>query len=90
MPKLYHKAPWTRSPQALVLLASCALAPPLRRLVRYRFDEIGEHFAGARARALRQLYRAAEPPLDTPQWRLWLSPDADQAIAEAVALARAT
>ena len=75
---------WTETPEAAALLASCATDPPRRRLVAYRFQETGPRFVGRRARALRRLYRLAEPPLDSPAWRAWLALDPQRAIEAAI------
>jgi len=80
---------WTEAPEAAALLASCATDPPRRRLVAYRFQETGPRFVGRRARALRRLYRLAEPPLDTPAWRAWLALDPQRAIEQALEMAAA-
>ena len=75
---------WTEAPEAAALLAACATDPPRRRLVVYRFQETGPRFVGRRARALRRLYRLAEPPLDSPAWRAWLALDPQRAIEQAL------
>ncbi len=78
---------WTQSPLASALLASCAGQPPRRRAIRYRFGEVATVYAGERVRALKRLYRAAEPPLDTPAWQVWLTLDVEDAIDAAIAAA---
>ena len=80
-------ASWTHSPLAIALLASCAHDPPGRRTVCYRFGDIASHYAGERVRALKCLYRAAQPPLDTAAWRAWLAFDVERAIDRALAAA---
>ena len=71
---------WTRSPEAAHLLASCAADPPPLRAFACRFQEIEQRFVGRRVRRLRRIYLAAEPPIDTPDWRRWLALDPQRAI----------
>ena len=78
---------WTESPQTQQLLAACAAQPPPRRVFVYRFGETEARYAGTRVRQLRQIYRAAEPAIDTPEWRAWLALDVERAIREAVTAA---
>jgi hypothetical protein len=78
---------WTNAPLAAAILATCARDPPVRRIITYRFAETATAYAGERARALRRLYRGAEPPLDTPAWRAWLAIDVERAIDAAIASA---
>ncbi len=77
-------ASWTQSPLAIALLASCGRDLPVRRTVCYRFSDTASQYAGERVRALKRLYRAAEPPLDTPAWRAWLALDVERAIDAAI------
>lgn len=81
--------PWTQTPEAAALLAACAAHPPPRRLRVYRFRETAAFYAGPRMKQLRRLYRQAEPPLDTPEWRAWLTLDPERMVAEAIARAPA-
>ncbi|WP_162806746.1 hypothetical protein [Sphingosinicella terrae] len=75
---------WTSSAEAARLLASCATSPPRRRLFVYRFEEVEPRFVGRRVRRLSRLYRAAQPRLDSEEWRTWLADDPQSAIARAV------
>jgi hypothetical protein len=54
------------------------------RAFAFRFQEIDLRFVGRRVRCLRQLYRTAEPAIDTPDWRAWLALDPQRAIAAAI------
>ena len=76
--------PWTAMPKAAAILASCAANPPRRQTFRYRFGETDTRYVGERVKRLRQLYRNAQPEIDTPAWREWLRLDPQTAIAEAV------
>ena len=79
-----NPTPWTHAPLAAAILAACARDPPARRTVCYRFGETATRHAGERVRALKRLYRAPEPPLDTPAWRDWLDLDVERAIDSAI------
>ena len=80
--------PWTRLPEASALLASCAIRPPRRQVVVYRFQEIATRFVGRRVARLRRLYRRAEPPVDSLDWRSWLGLEPQAAIEGILAAAR--
>lgn len=76
------RAAWTDLPDAARALDSCRRNPPRRDMrtadgngafPKYRRDD-------GRVRKLRQIYKAAEPPIDTPAWREWLALDVDKAI----------
>ena len=77
--------PWTRTPEVEALLRSCADRPPASRIFAFRFQETEARYVGRRVRQLRRLHRAAEPPLDSPEWRAWLALDPQRAIALALA-----
>ena len=79
-----NPTPWTNAPIAAAILAACARDPPARRTIRYRFADTATAYSGERVRALKRLYRAAEPPLDTPAWRAWLTLDVERAIDSAI------
>lgn len=76
---------WTSEPKAAAILASCALNPPATRVFSYRFGETQERYIGERVKRLRQLYKNAQPPVDTPEWSTWLTLTPQHAIGEAVA-----
>jgi hypothetical protein len=84
MKRLPNPTPWTSNPYAAAILAICGHDPPARRTIRYRFADTGTLYTGERVRALKRLYRAAEPPLDTPAWRAWLTLDVARAIDTAI------
>lgn len=75
---------WICLPEAARLLASCAGSPPRCRLAVYRFKETELRFVGRRVRRLVRLYRAAQPPLDSADWRKWLRLDPQEAIRQAI------
>ena len=78
---------WTQSPLAAALLASCGRDPPRRRARRHRLGEVDTCYAGERVRALKRLYRIAEPRIDTPGWHAWLAVGVEDAIDAAIAAA---
>lgn len=75
---------WRSLPEAAAILAAIVADPPPTREHRYRFGDRVSRYTGDRVRRLRQLRRAAEPPLDTPAWRDWVRLGEQQAIALAL------
>lgn len=69
----------------MTLLASCAASPPRRQLFAYRFQETECRFVGRRVQRLRHLYRRSEPPIDSPEWRVWLDLEPQRVIERAIA-----
>jgi len=78
---------WTRRPKAAALLADCAANPPVEIVKRDRFGDTWTVYnpRDVRVRKLADLYANAQPPIDTPAWRVWLELTEQRAIAEAVA-----
>lgn len=77
---------WTNHPSVCELLASCAANPPLRDNRSPSFNRPTPMFRtdDERVAALGLFYKAAEPPVDSTAWRIWLTMTPQRAIADAI------